>query len=148
MDKPGRFYDHFIFINITAFFNFNFLQVIILLALSSLDLEEEISDWLQVGNLQKLEELVLSGFGDLLLGKMAQVEDKDVLSFLEILPQYQVMFQHGNKIKKFSIIHCVLRLLTKSAIFLGQNSSNTSCSGIRRIAKSERFVGSKKIIVG
>jgi len=54
-------------------------------------LEEEISDWLQVGNLEKLEELVLSGFGDLLLGKLAQVEDKDVVNFLEILPQYQVL---------------------------------------------------------
>uniref|UniRef100_A0A915IV32 Uncharacterized protein n=1 Tax=Romanomermis culicivorax TaxID=13658 RepID=A0A915IV32_ROMCU len=75
------------------------------------ELEEEIVDWLRAGNLGKLEELVLSGYGDLLLGKVAQVEDKEVLNFLEILPQYQAKIQaihrsieHGNLQKVKSLL--------------------------------------------
>lgn len=45
-----------------------------------------------MGNLGKLEELVLNGYGDLLLGKIAEVDEKDTLNFLEILPQYQVIY--------------------------------------------------------
>ncbi|PIO71271.1 hypothetical protein TELCIR_06838 [Teladorsagia circumcincta] len=33
------------------------------------DLEEDIYDWIHTGNVGKLEELVLTGYGDLLLGR-------------------------------------------------------------------------------
>lgn len=38
-----------------------------------LDLEEDISDWIHTGNVGKLEELVLNGYADLLLGRTHQV---------------------------------------------------------------------------
>ena len=33
------------------------------------DLEEDIYDWIHTGNVGKLEELVLTGYADLLLGR-------------------------------------------------------------------------------
>lgn len=56
------------------------------------DLEEDISDWIHTGNIGKLEELVLNGYGDLLLGRTHEVEDNDAVTFLEVLPQYQVFW--------------------------------------------------------
>lgn len=53
------------------------------------DLEEDITDWIHTGNVGKLEELVLNGYADLLLGRIHQVEDPDANGFLEVLPQYQ-----------------------------------------------------------
>ncbi|KAL3089107.1 hypothetical protein niasHT_023571 [Heterodera trifolii] len=53
------------------------------------DLEEDITDWVHTGNIGKLEELVLNGYADLLLGRNHQVEDAEAISFLEVLPQYQ-----------------------------------------------------------
>lgn len=55
-----------------------------------LDLEEDIYDWIHTGNIGKLEELVLTGYADLLLGRNHEVEDADSIGFLEVLPQYQV----------------------------------------------------------
>ncbi|KHJ93002.1 ankyrin repeat protein [Oesophagostomum dentatum] len=54
------------------------------------DLEEDIYDWIHTGNIGKLEELVLTGYADLLLGRNHEVEDADSIGFLEVLPQYQV----------------------------------------------------------
>ncbi|KHN83699.1 putative PPE family protein PPE24 [Toxocara canis] len=54
------------------------------------DLEEDISDWIHTGNVGKLEELVLNGYADLLLGRTHEIEDHDAITFLEVLPQYQV----------------------------------------------------------
>lgn len=54
------------------------------------DLEEDIHDWIHSGNIGKLEELVLTGYGDLLLGQAHEADDQDVITFLEVLPQYQV----------------------------------------------------------
>ncbi|KAK0420633.1 hypothetical protein QR680_014803 [Steinernema hermaphroditum] len=53
------------------------------------DLEEDISDWIHTGNVGKLEELVLNGYADLLLGRNHQVNDNEAMGFLEVLPQYQ-----------------------------------------------------------
>lgn len=55
-----------------------------------LDLEEDITDWIHTGNVGKLEELVLNGYADLLLGRTHTVNDSDAIEFLEVLPQYQV----------------------------------------------------------
>lgn len=55
------------------------------------DLEEDIYDWIHTGNIGKLEELVLTGYADLLLGRNHEVEDADSIGFLEVLPQYQVL---------------------------------------------------------
>lgn len=41
----------------------------------------------------KLEELVLNGYADLLLGRNHQVDDADAVGFLEVLPQYQAKIQ-------------------------------------------------------
>uniref|UniRef100_A0AC34QFB3 Uncharacterized protein n=1 Tax=Panagrolaimus sp. JU765 TaxID=591449 RepID=A0AC34QFB3_9BILA len=57
------------------------------------DLEEDISDWIHTGNVGKLEELVLNGYADLLLGRNHQVDDSDAVGFLEVLPQYQAKIQ-------------------------------------------------------
>ncbi|KAJ1373911.1 hypothetical protein KIN20_036444 [Parelaphostrongylus tenuis] len=57
------------------------------------DFEEDIYDWTHNGNVEKLEELVLTGYGDLLLGRNNEVEDADSISFLEVLPQYQAKIQ-------------------------------------------------------
>ena len=40
-----------------------------------------------------MEELVLTGYADLLLGRNHEVEDADSIGFLEVLPQYQVGFK-------------------------------------------------------
>lgn len=55
-------------------------------------MEEDISDWIHTGNVGKLEELVLNGYADLLLGRTHQVDDTEAIGFLEVLPQYQVIF--------------------------------------------------------
>uniref|UniRef100_A0A158P856 ANK_REP_REGION domain-containing protein n=1 Tax=Angiostrongylus cantonensis TaxID=6313 RepID=A0A158P856_ANGCA len=57
------------------------------------DFEEDIYDWTHNGNVGKLEELVLTGYGDLLLGRNHEVEDPDSIGFLEVLPQYQAKIQ-------------------------------------------------------
>uniref|UniRef100_A0A914GVW4 Uncharacterized protein n=1 Tax=Globodera rostochiensis TaxID=31243 RepID=A0A914GVW4_GLORO len=51
------------------------------------DLEEDITDWVHTGNIGKLEELVLNGYADLLLGRNHQVEDAEAVSFLEAIEQ-------------------------------------------------------------
>ena len=56
-------------------------------------MEEDISDWIHTGNVGKLEELVLNGYADLLLGRNHQVDDADAVGFLEVLPQYQAKIQ-------------------------------------------------------
>ncbi|KAI6240921.1 Ankyrin repeat and Ankyrin repeat-containing domain-containing protein [Aphelenchoides fujianensis] len=61
------------------------------------DLEEDISDWIHTGNVGKLEELVLNGYADLLLGRTHQVDDADAIGFLEVLPQYQAKIQAIHK---------------------------------------------------
>lgn len=35
---------------------------------------------------------MLNGYGDLLLGRTHEVEDNDAVTFLEVLPQYQVFW--------------------------------------------------------
>lgn len=62
------------------------------------DLEEDISDWIHTGNVGKLEELVLNGYADLLLGRAHQVDDADAIGFLEVLPQYQAKIQAIHKV--------------------------------------------------
>ncbi|KAH7727798.1 Protein F34D10.6 b [Aphelenchoides avenae] len=61
------------------------------------DLEEDITDWIHTGNVGKLEELVLNGYADLLLGRTHQVDDQDAVGFLEVLPQYQAKIQAIHK---------------------------------------------------
>ncbi|KAK0420632.1 hypothetical protein QR680_014803 [Steinernema hermaphroditum] len=61
------------------------------------DLEEDISDWIHTGNVGKLEELVLNGYADLLLGRNHQVNDNEAMGFLEVLPQYQASIQAIHK---------------------------------------------------
>nr|CAD2179128.1 unnamed protein product [Meloidogyne enterolobii] len=61
------------------------------------DLEEDITDWIHTGNIGKLEELVLNGYADLLLGRNHQLDDADAISFLEVLPQYQAKVQAIHK---------------------------------------------------
>uniref|UniRef100_A0A1I8BXT1 ANK_REP_REGION domain-containing protein n=1 Tax=Meloidogyne hapla TaxID=6305 RepID=A0A1I8BXT1_MELHA len=61
------------------------------------DLEEDITDWIHTGNIGKLEELVLNGYADLLLGRNHLLDDVDAISFLEVLPQYQAKVQAIHK---------------------------------------------------
>ncbi|CAB3403422.1 unnamed protein product [Caenorhabditis bovis] len=61
------------------------------------DLEEDIYDWIHTGNIGKLEELVLTGYADMLLGRTHEVEDADSIGFLEVLPQYQAKIQSIHK---------------------------------------------------
>ncbi|VDD96314.1 unnamed protein product [Enterobius vermicularis] len=61
------------------------------------DLEEDIHDWIHSGNIGKLEELVLTGYGDLLLGQAHEADDQDVITFLEVLPQYQAKIRAIHK---------------------------------------------------
>ena len=49
-------------------------------------------NYLQTGSVNRLEDLVLNGYGDFLLGRVNETEDPDILSFLEVLPQYQVIY--------------------------------------------------------
>jgi len=44
--------------------------------------------WLKVGNLDKLEQTVLDGYGDLLKGKISRLPK--INRFLMRIPQYQV----------------------------------------------------------
>lgn len=48
------------------------------------DLEEDITDWVHTGNIGKMEELVLNGYADLLLGRNHQVDDTNAVNFLEV----------------------------------------------------------------
>ncbi|VBB34297.1 unnamed protein product, partial [Acanthocheilonema viteae] len=54
------------------------------------DLEESISDWIHIGNLRKLDSLVLNGYVDLLSGRIQEVNDPDIRHFLNALPLYQI----------------------------------------------------------
>lgn len=51
-----------------------------------------------------MEELVLTGYADLLLGRNHEVEDADSIGFLEVLPQYQVGFKKIQESLKISRI--------------------------------------------
>ncbi|TKR64477.1 hypothetical protein L596_025002 [Steinernema carpocapsae] len=61
------------------------------------DLEEDISDWIHTGNVGKLEELVLNGYADLLLGRNHNIDENEAVGFLEVLPQYQAKIQAIHK---------------------------------------------------
>ncbi|PAV76297.1 hypothetical protein WR25_16953 isoform C [Diploscapter pachys] len=75
------------------------------------DLEEDIYDWIHTGNIGKLEELVLTGYADLLLGRNHEVEDADSIGFLEVLPQYQAKIQAIHKAVETGNLRAV-KLLT------------------------------------
>lgn len=61
-----------------------------MILLYKIDLEEDISDWINAGNLRKLDNLVLTGYANLLSGRIHEVDDLDIRHFLDTLPQYQV----------------------------------------------------------
>ncbi|VDN06231.1 unnamed protein product, partial [Thelazia callipaeda] len=61
------------------------------------DLEEDISNWIHTGNVRKLEDLVLNGYADLLVGRIHEVDDPDTLNFLDVLPQYQAKIDATHK---------------------------------------------------
>lgn len=80
----------------------NHCKVLDSLDLIFIDLEEDISDWIHTGNVGKLEELVLNGYADLLLGRTREVDDADTVNFLDLLPQYQVIIIEENCNAKIS----------------------------------------------
>ncbi|VDK57088.1 unnamed protein product [Anisakis simplex] len=67
--------------------------------MASTHLEEDITDWIHTGNVGKLEELVLNGYAELLLGRKYEIDDHDAIAFLEVLPQYQARFPSTAKIQ-------------------------------------------------
>lgn len=75
----------------------NHCKVLDSLDLIFIDLEEDISDWIHTGNVGKLEELVLNGYADLLLGRTREVDDADTVNFLDLLPQYQAKIDATHK---------------------------------------------------
>lgn len=79
-------------------------------------MEEDISDWIHTGNVGKLEELVLNGYADLLLGRTHSVDDPDAINFLEVLPQYQVIEVRSVPIR----YRIILRFRPKSKQFTKQ----------------------------
>uniref|UniRef100_A0A0N4U7Y3 ANK_REP_REGION domain-containing protein n=1 Tax=Dracunculus medinensis TaxID=318479 RepID=A0A0N4U7Y3_DRAME len=86
------------------------------------DLEEDISDWIHVGNIAKMEQIVLFGYGDLLLGRMNEVEDSDVINFLEVLPQYQTKIQAAHKAVEKADLKYVKLLIDRKKMSLCRDS--------------------------
>uniref|UniRef100_A0A1I7SUJ5 ANK_REP_REGION domain-containing protein n=2 Tax=Bursaphelenchus xylophilus TaxID=6326 RepID=A0A1I7SUJ5_BURXY len=86
------------------------------------DLEEDISDWIHTGNVGKLEELVLNGYADLLLGRTHQVDDADAVGFLEVLPQYQAKIGAIHKAIEQGNIRAVKLLTDRKKLALCRDS--------------------------
>ena len=82
------------------------------------DLEEDITDWFQSGNVGKLEELVLNNFGDLLLGRTTDIDNTDVIDFLEVLPQYQAKIGAIHRAVKTGAIRDVRLLADRKKLAL------------------------------
>ncbi|VDL76467.1 unnamed protein product [Nippostrongylus brasiliensis] len=91
-----------------------------------LDLEEDIYDWIHTGNVGKLEELVLNGYGDLLLGRNHEVEDADSIGFLEVLPQYQAKVQAIHKAVETGNLRAVRLLTDRKKLALCRDSRGLS----------------------
>uniref|UniRef100_A0AC35TST0 ANK_REP_REGION domain-containing protein n=1 Tax=Rhabditophanes sp. KR3021 TaxID=114890 RepID=A0AC35TST0_9BILA len=87
------------------------------------DLEEDISDWIHTGNVGKLEELVLNGYADLLLGRTTQVDDQDSVSFLEVLPQYQSKIHAIHKAVETGNLRAVKLLTDRKKLALCRDSN-------------------------
>uniref|UniRef100_A0A0M3HW63 ANK_REP_REGION domain-containing protein n=1 Tax=Ascaris lumbricoides TaxID=6252 RepID=A0A0M3HW63_ASCLU len=90
------------------------------------DLEEDISDWIHTGNIGKLEELVLNGYGDLLLGRTHEVEDNDAVTFLEVLPQYQAKIQAIHKAIETGNLRAVKLLADRKKVALCRDARGLS----------------------
>ncbi|XGW18517.1 hypothetical protein V3C99_002825 [Haemonchus contortus] len=90
------------------------------------DLEEDIYDWIHTGNVGKLEELVLTGYGDLLLGRNHEVEDADSIGFLEVLPQYQAKVQAIHKAVETGNLRAVRLLTDRKKLALCRDSRGLS----------------------
>ncbi|PIO56504.1 hypothetical protein TELCIR_22096, partial [Teladorsagia circumcincta] len=89
-------------------------------------LEEDIYDWIHTGNVGKLEELVLTGYGDLLLGRNHEVEDADSIGFLEVLPQYQAKVQAIHKAVETGNLRAVRLLTDRKKLALCRDSRGLS----------------------
>uniref|UniRef100_A0A8R1HMB2 ANK_REP_REGION domain-containing protein n=1 Tax=Caenorhabditis japonica TaxID=281687 RepID=A0A8R1HMB2_CAEJA len=90
------------------------------------DLEEDIYDWIQTGNVGKLEELVLTGYADLLLGRNHEVDDSDSIGFLEVLPQYQAKIQSIHKAVETGNLRAVKLLTDRKKLSLCRDSRGLS----------------------
>ncbi|KAL6727776.1 hypothetical protein Aduo_009624 [Ancylostoma duodenale] len=90
------------------------------------DLEEDIYDWIHTGNIGKLEELVLTGYADLLLGRNHEVEDADSSGFLEVLPQYQAKIQAIHKAVETGNLRAVRLLTDRKKLALCRDSRGLS----------------------
>uniref|UniRef100_A0A914CE44 Uncharacterized protein n=1 Tax=Acrobeloides nanus TaxID=290746 RepID=A0A914CE44_9BILA len=90
------------------------------------DLEEDITDWIHTGNVGKLEELVLNGYADLLLGRMHQVEDPEANGFLEVLPQYQAKIQAIHKAIEQGNLRAVKLLTDRKKLSLCRDGKGLS----------------------
>ncbi|CAD5214744.1 unnamed protein product [Bursaphelenchus okinawaensis] len=86
------------------------------------DLEEDISDWIHTGNVGKLEELVLNGYADLLLGRTHQVDETEAVTFLEVLPQYQAKIGAIHKAIEQGNIRAVKLLTDRKKLALCRDS--------------------------
>ncbi|RCN38014.1 ankyrin repeat protein, partial [Ancylostoma caninum] len=89
-------------------------------------LEEDIYDWIHTGNIGKLEELVLTGYADLLLGRNHEVEDADSIGFLEVLPQYQAKIQAIHKAVETGNLRAVRLLTDRKKLALCRDSRGLS----------------------
>ncbi|KAK6741808.1 hypothetical protein RB195_009591 [Necator americanus] len=89
-------------------------------------LEEDIYDWIHTGNVGKLEELVLTGYADLLLGRNHEVEDADSIGFLEVLPQYQAKIQAIHKAVETGNLRAVRLLTDRKKLALCRDSRGLS----------------------
>uniref|UniRef100_A0A0K0F5M1 ANK_REP_REGION domain-containing protein n=1 Tax=Strongyloides venezuelensis TaxID=75913 RepID=A0A0K0F5M1_STRVS len=98
------------------------------------DLEEDISDWIHTGNIGKLEELVLNGYAELLLGRTAQVNDADSMSFLEVLPQYQAKINSIHKAVEQGNLRAVKLLTDRKKLALCRD-----CNGLTPLHKAIVF---------
>ncbi|CAJ0942117.1 unnamed protein product, partial [Mesorhabditis belari] len=90
------------------------------------DLEEDIYDWIHTGNVGKLEELVLTGYADLLLGRNHEVEDSDSIGFLEVLPQYQAKIAAIHKAVETGNLRAVKLLTDRKKLALCRDSRGLS----------------------
>ncbi|CAI5445216.1 unnamed protein product [Caenorhabditis angaria] len=90
------------------------------------DLEEDIYDWIHTGNVGKLEELVLTGYADLLLGRNHEVEDADSIGFLEVLPQYQAKVQSIHKAVETGNLRAVKLLTDRKKLSLCRDTRGLS----------------------
>ncbi|UMM24050.1 hypothetical protein L5515_004469 [Caenorhabditis briggsae] len=90
------------------------------------DLEEDIYDWIHTGNIGKLEELVLTGYADLLLGRNHEVDDADSIGFLEVLPQYQAKIQSIHKAVETGNLRAVKLLTDRKKLSLCRDTRGLS----------------------